>query len=88
MSTCFMCHRRTHLCDWFPITTNARAVQSTRFYCVDLIEEIAQDLGFQYELYLTPDNQFGAQDDNGSWDGLVQQILVGVSEWNDSNLFC
>ena len=57
-------------------------------YCVDLIEEIAQDLGFQYELYLTPDNQFGAQDDNGSWDGLVQQILVGVSEWNDSNLFC
>ena len=47
-------------------------------FCVDLIEDIAQDLGFQYELYLVPDEQFGARDENGSWNGLVRELMIGV----------
>jgi hypothetical protein len=52
-------------------------------YSVDLLVEISKLVNFEYEIYLTPDNKFGGQDDDGNWDGLVQELMVGVSR-----LFC
>jgi len=28
-------------------------------YCIDLIEEIRKLIGFEYEIYIAPDNNFG-----------------------------
>ena len=47
-------------------------------YLIDLIEKIAEDLKFEYELYEVPDEQFGAMDDNGEWNGLIRELIDRV----------
>lgn len=48
-------------------------------YCVDLIQELSTILDFKYELYLVHDNRFGARRPDGHWDGMVGEVLAGVS---------
>lgn len=48
-------------------------------YCVDLLKEISQILGFEYEIYLSPNNSFGYRDKNGQWNGMVRELLDKVS---------
>ena len=47
-------------------------------YCVDLFEELARMLRFKYEFYKSPDGKYGSITENGSWDGMIQEILNGV----------
>ena len=47
-------------------------------YCVDLINELAKILKFKYEFYPSPDGKYGARMENGTWDGMVREILDGV----------
>ena len=47
-------------------------------YCVDLINEVAKILKFKYEFYSSPDGKYGARMENGTWDGMVREILEGV----------
>ena len=45
-----------------------------------MLEIIASELNFNYELYLVPDNAYGIQDDQtGMWDGLIGEVYYGVS---------
>nr|AXY87920.1 ionotropic receptor 25a.3 [Subpsaltria yangi] len=44
-------------------------------YCIDLIEEIRKLLGFEYEIYVAPDNSFGYMDDNGQWNGMIKELI-------------
>ncbi|XP_049838250.1 glutamate receptor ionotropic, kainate 2-like isoform X1 [Schistocerca gregaria] len=49
-----------------------------RFYgfCVDLLERIARDVGFDYILDLVPDRKYGAQDPiTGEWNGMVLHLM-------------
>ena len=39
-------------------------------YCVDLMEAIAKEMKFEYDIYLPPDDE---------WDGLVLELMNGVS---------
>lgn len=48
-------------------------------YCVDLIHELSIKLDFKYELYLVNDNQFGASLPDGHWNGMMGEVLAGVS---------
>ncbi|PSN32521.1 Glutamate receptor ionotropic, partial [Blattella germanica] len=51
---------------------------NTRFYgfCVDLLDRIAQYVGFDYILDLAPDKKYGAQDPvTGEWNGMVLQLM-------------
>jgi hypothetical protein len=52
-----------------------------RFYgfAVDVIQEIANDRHFTYEIYIVHDGNFGSIKSNGEWDGIVGEILSGVS---------
>lgn len=43
-------------------------------YCVDLIEEIANILGFRYELYPVANNAYGSLK-NGEWNGMIRELL-------------
>ena len=54
-----------------------------RFYgfCVDILDLIARDVGFDYILDLVPDRKYGAQDPfSGEWNGMVAQLMKYVSK--------
>lgn len=47
---------------------------------MDLIDAIARLLNFKYEFVLAPDGKYGSFNKlTQSWDGLVKQLLDGVS---------
>lgn len=48
-------------------------------YCIELLQKLASILDFKYELYLVHDNNFGARLADGHWDGMVGEVLAGVS---------
>lgn len=49
-------------------------------YSLDLIDHIARLLNFKYEFHLTPDGRYGGfNKQTQKWDGLVGQLLDGVS---------
>ena len=51
-------------------------------FAVDLIEHISKLLGFTYELYEVHDGNFGAKNqETGEWNGMVGEIIAGVSEY-------
>lgn len=52
-----------------------------RFYgfCVDILETISHDVGFDYILDLVPDRKYGAKDPKtGQWNGMVAQLMKYV----------
>lgn len=58
---------------------NASAPVRFEGFCIDLLNAIAKELGFSYELYLVPDKRFGAQNvTTGEWNGLVKELILKV----------
>jgi len=54
---------------------------NARFYgfCVDLLERVSREVGFDYILDLVPDRKYGAQDPlTGEWNGMVLQLMKHV----------
>ncbi|XP_062038303.1 glutamate receptor ionotropic, NMDA 3B [Lepus europaeus] len=45
-------------------------------YCIDLLERLAEDAPFSFELYIVGDGKYGALRD-GRWTGLVGDLLAG-----------
>nr|XP_027808187.1 glutamate receptor ionotropic, NMDA 3B [Marmota flaviventris] len=45
-------------------------------YCIDLLERLAEDAPFDFELYIVGDGKYGALRD-GHWTGLVGDLLAG-----------
>ncbi|XP_073251451.1 glutamate receptor 2-like [Porites lutea] len=44
-------------------------------YCIDLFKELAKILKFTYEFYPTPDGYYGAKTENGTWNGLIGELI-------------
>ncbi|CAJ0915840.1 unnamed protein product, partial [Mesorhabditis belari] len=49
-------------------------------YCIDLLSKIAETLNFTYILHEVKDKTYGSKDASGQWNGLVGELLRGVSE--------
>ncbi|EHB16942.1 Glutamate [NMDA] receptor subunit 3B [Heterocephalus glaber] len=47
-------------------------------YCMDLLERLAEDAPFAFELYIVGDGKYGALRD-GRWTGLVGDLLAGTA---------
>ncbi|XP_018320712.1 glutamate receptor ionotropic, kainate 3-like isoform X2 [Agrilus planipennis] len=50
-----------------------------RFYgfCMDVLELVSKEVGFEYLLELVPDKKYGAQDpETGNWNGMVAQLIL------------
>ncbi|XP_026510842.1 glutamate receptor ionotropic, NMDA 3B [Terrapene carolina triunguis] len=47
-------------------------------YCIDLLEKLAEDLPFDFVLYIVGDGKYGAWK-NGQWTGLVGDLLSGTA---------
>nr|XP_015833581.1 PREDICTED: glutamate receptor ionotropic, kainate 2 isoform X3 [Tribolium castaneum] len=51
---------------------------NSRFYgfCVDVLESISKEVGFDYLLDLVPDRKYGARDaKTGQWNGMVRELM-------------
>jgi len=49
-------------------------------YCLDLLKELSNILGFTYEVKLVSDGKYGAQNDKGEWNGMVRELIDHVSD--------
>ena len=48
-------------------------------FCVDLIREIAQRVGFNYTIRLAPEAKYGISDPiTGEWNGIVRELMDRV----------
>lgn len=48
-------------------------------YCIDLLEKLAEDMGFTFDLYIVGDGKYGGFK-NGRWTGLVGDLLSGAAQ--------
>lgn len=48
-------------------------------YCADLAKEIGNYLERDYEIIPVHDGKYGAVNDNGTWDGMVGELVDNVS---------
>ena len=48
-------------------------------YVMDLINKLKEDLFFEVEFYLVEDGNYGGQDSNGKWNGMVGDLVNDVS---------
>uniref|UniRef100_A0A3Q3JEP5 Glutamate receptor n=1 Tax=Monopterus albus TaxID=43700 RepID=A0A3Q3JEP5_MONAL len=44
-------------------------------FCIDLLKELSNILGFAYEIRLVPDGKYGSQDDKGQWNGMIRELI-------------
>uniref|UniRef100_A0AAQ4R3H4 Glutamate receptor n=1 Tax=Gasterosteus aculeatus aculeatus TaxID=481459 RepID=A0AAQ4R3H4_GASAC len=49
-------------------------------YCLDLLKELSNILGFTYEVRLVGDGKYGAQNDKGEWNGMVRELIDHVAD--------
>ena len=47
--------------------------------CIDLLHELQRRIGFSFDIHLTSDGKYGTQDESGEWNGIIREILDGVS---------
>ncbi|XP_067047695.1 glutamate receptor 2-like [Acropora muricata] len=44
-------------------------------FCIDLFEQLAKMLHFTYDIYICPDGQYGGITENGTWDGMMGELV-------------
>ncbi|AWO99750.1 putative glutamate receptor ionotropic kainate 1 [Scophthalmus maximus] len=49
-------------------------------YCLDLLKELSNILGFTYEVRLVADGKYGAQNDKGEWNGMVRELIDHIAD--------
>lgn len=48
-------------------------------YMVEFIKEVMKELKLPYRIQLVKDDNYGNEQANGSWDGMVGEVIRGVS---------
>ena len=59
-------------------TVSDDGTESYEGYCMDLLDELARILKFSYEVYTSPDGLYGAEMENGSWNGMIGELIRKV----------
>nr|XP_057906495.1 probable glutamate receptor [Doryrhamphus excisus] len=49
-------------------------------YCIDLISELSEKLGFSYKLQLVKDGRYGSMDSSGNWNGMIGEVIRGDAD--------
>ena len=49
-------------------------------YCIDLLNELAKKLHFTYDIYPSPDELYGGETENGTWNGVIAELINKVYE--------
>ena len=59
-----------------PLTGNDRF----EGYCADVAKQIADIVDFEYQIVPVKDGKYGGVDQNGTWNGMVGELIRGVSD--------
>uniref|UniRef100_A0ACB8EYK5 Glutamate receptor ionotropic, kainate 4 n=1 Tax=Sphaerodactylus townsendi TaxID=933632 RepID=A0ACB8EYK5_9SAUR len=49
-------------------------------FCVDMLKELAEILHFNYKIHLVGDGVYGVPEANGTWTGMVGELIARVSK--------
>lgn len=49
-------------------------------FCVDMLRELAEILKFKYRIRLVGDGVYGVSGANGTWTGMVGELMTRVSD--------
>lgn len=59
--------------------TNDESNDRFEGFCIDLLRQIAEMVGFEYRIELVPDGKYGVYDlETGEWNGIVRQLIDKV----------
>lgn len=47
-------------------------------FSIDVLESLSTYLGFTYEIYVAPDQKYGLPLENGTWNGLIGELVLKV----------
>uniref|UniRef100_H2ZWF2 Glutamate receptor n=2 Tax=Latimeria chalumnae TaxID=7897 RepID=H2ZWF2_LATCH len=55
-----------------------------RGFSIDVLDALSSYLGFKYEIYIAPDHKYGSPQEDGTWNGLIGELVfkradVGIS---------
>ena len=56
-------------------------------YCIDLIYEINETMNFEFELREPQDGAYGTMQIDGSWNGMIRELIDDVSQ-QIMHVFC
>ncbi|KAG8454198.1 hypothetical protein GDO86_000728 [Hymenochirus boettgeri] len=45
-------------------------------FSIDVLDALSSYLGFKYEIYVAPDHKYGSPQEDGSWNGLIGELLL------------
>jgi ionotropic kainate glutamate receptor 4 len=52
-------------------------------FCVEMLDAISKSIGFRYKIQLVEDGKYGVPDELGHWNGMVKELIDGVSTAHD-----
>lgn len=63
-------------------TTNEPIPGQYEGFCVDLIKDVAKKANFSYKIRVVKDGQFGGLVNGSTWNGMIGELVRGVSAEN------
>jgi len=48
-------------------------------FSIDVLDALAKILGFKYDIYQVSDSKYGSQLSNGSWNGMIGELINKAS---------
>ena len=55
-------------------------------FAIDLLDELTEVIGFDYNIKLADDAKYGAMDANGTWDGIIGEVIAGRADLGVADL--
>ena len=88
--TCLQCNlffMLTQNVPYMMVTSSRERQRQYSGYIKDLLDALVARMGADYELYQVPDNNFGSLRSDRTWDGMINELLQGVSSKLKDGLF-
>ena len=48
-------------------------------FAIEIFQKLAEKYGFRYSIYKVPDGKYGSMMKNNSWNGMIGELISGVS---------
>ncbi|XP_022103507.1 glutamate receptor ionotropic, kainate 2-like [Acanthaster planci] len=63
-------------------TDGTKLADNERFegFCIDLLKMVSADVGFDYQIQLVNDGNYGAETENGEWNGMIGELMQGQAD--------
>lgn len=65
-----------------PFITKIETEDGVRYegYTIDILDEIARRLSFEYSFHYVQDGEYGVLRSDGTWSGIIGEVARGVSK--------